>query len=275
MKVLASSGARSGPPFVGFGLTTAAVTILQCVALLPAVLVAVSEYGFPAGQAAAVAIAVSLLWEIIFAISRRRQVALGSVTTALILTVMLPGTVSILHLAMAVSFGVVLAELVFGGRGFGFLSPAVAALAFLAFSFPGSQIAGSTLLIAIATLPGAVLLLVTGLISWRVLASAGATFAALTLLLDGIGEPNTVMAAVAFSLVFLVADPLAGPSTNPGRWLYGVLVGGLAVFFGVQSGASTGPNAVVFASLLGSIFAPLIDHMVILALVTMRRRRHG
>ena len=275
MRVLASSGLSSGPPFVSFGLTPAAVTGVQCVAVSPAVLATISEYGFPAVQAAAVAIVVSLLWEAVFAISRRRPVAFGSITTAMILAVMLPGTVPIFHLAMAVSFGVVLAEMVFGGRGFGFLSPAVAALAFVVFSFPGSQIAGNTSLIAIATLPGALLLLATGLVSWRVLISAGATLALFSLLLVGVGDPAAVLIATAFALVFLVADPVASASTNSGRWLYGVLVGGLAVFFGVQSGTVPGPNAVVFASLLGSIFAPLIDHLVILTLAARRRRRHG
>ncbi|WP_299345521.1 RnfABCDGE type electron transport complex subunit D, partial [uncultured Maritalea sp.] len=81
--------------------------------------------------------------------------------------------------------------------------------------------------------------------------------------------------SLIFGLVFLACDPISSASTNLGRWLYGALIGTLVVVLG-QTGAGPGSvNAVVFAALLGSIFAPLIDHTVVTLNAHKRRKRHG
>ncbi|MGB5557599.1 MAG: RnfABCDGE type electron transport complex subunit D [Paracoccaceae bacterium] len=275
MRFLEVSGQRSGPPFVSFGFAPAQITLLQVVALLAPVLASLITRGMAAVQVGILVLIVSLVWEALFAFVRRRPLTWHGLTTALILVVMAPDTVPLWELALAVSFGVTLGELVFGGRGFGFLNGAVAALAFLIFSFPGTGLAGNSALIAICSLPGALLLMVAGLISWRVLVSAIGVLTVFSLAKSGEFDPATTLAAVAFALVFLVCDPLSAASTNPGRWVYGGLVGGLAVYFDPLAGPAFAPSALVFAALLGGIFAPLIDHGVVMALVAWRRRRFG
>jgi Na+-transporting NADH:ubiquinone oxidoreductase subunit B len=252
--------------------TPLSVTLVQVLALLPPAGWAVAQGGW---AVLAVAAAATLLWEAGFALLRRRRVTWHGITTALIVAVMLPPALPLWQVALSVSFGVVLGEMVFGGRGFGFVSAAAAALAFQAFSFPATVLAGGAVTVAALSLPGALLLVLAGLLSWRIVLAA---LAAAWLALAGAGaagaaEPLAAAAALSFALVFLIGDPLAAAATDPGRWLHGALAGALAVLFG--AGAVT-PQAAVFAALLASLFAPLLDHLVILADAELRRRRrHG
>ena len=45
--------------------------------------------------------------------------------------------------------------------------------------------------------------------------------------------------------------------------------------FDTAPGAAVAPEAIVFAALLASIFAPLLDHAAVLVIARIRRRRHG
>jgi Na+-transporting NADH:ubiquinone oxidoreductase subunit B len=171
---------------------------------------------------------------------------------------------------VAVSFGVVLGELIFGGRGFGFVSPATIAIAVLLISFPQIALPVASAELAIASLPGGALLLLLGLVSWRVMLSVVAA-AGLALLPAGV-DPVAVATALAFGLVFLICEPTSAASTNPGRWVYGALAGGLCVLFSPSGMITT--EGLIFAALMSSIFAPLIDHIVILAHGYWRQRRH-
>lgn len=254
------------------GWTPAEVTLTQSAALLPPVLAALAAGGPAMLNVLATALAVTFFWELTFAQIRRRGASWHGLTTALIVTAMLPGDTVPWQLGIALTLGVVLGELVFGGRGFGFLSPAAASLAFLTFSFQGTILADTAGWIAFAALPGAALLLVIGLISWRVLVATVLAFAMASAALGA--PPSSVGAAAAllFGLVFLTCDPVAAASTNVGRWLYGAVVGSLMAGFG---GAAADPAALVFATVLGSIFAPLLDHLVVLAHARRRERlRH-
>ena len=78
---------------------------------------------------------------------------------------------------------------------------------------------------------------------------------------------------LALGAVYLVSEPTSAAATNPGRWAYGLLVGMLIVVLG-EAGPGIGSTAaVVFAALLGSVFAPLIDRVVVSLNVKRRRRR--
>lgn len=257
------------PAFL-FGWTPGRVTLAQAVALAPPVLAAGALRGVDVALVLSIALVVALLWEAIFALIRGRQITGHGLTTAMIMAVIVPPDVPLWQIAIAVTLGVVLAELIFGGRGFGFLNAAVAALAFLVFSFPGIALTGFEPLIAVACLPGAVLLLILGLISWRTLIAALASVAAILTFQGAALTPVETSAALAFGLIFLACDPVGAASTNPGRWLYGALVGGLIAVFGGSSDPTASTNALVFAVLLASIFAPLLDHLVVL--VSARRR---
>lgn len=257
------------------GPSMAHVSLIQAAALFPPLVAAMVGRGTGAAPVLAVALAVSLGWEMLFATMRGRDLSWHGATTSMIVAVMVPASVPLWQLGLAVSLGLVLGELIFGGRGFSFLNAAVAALAFLVFSFPGTALTGDEPLVAMASLPGAALLLVAGLISWRVILSAAVAFFATAVLMAGPVSWSPVASSVTFGLVFLVCDPLSASVTNPGRWLYGSLVGGLAALFNVFGGSGVAPSALVFAALFGSILAPLLDHLVVLAKANRWSTRHG
>jgi Na+-transporting NADH:ubiquinone oxidoreductase subunit B len=79
--------------------------------------------------------------------------------------------------------------------------------------------------------------------------------------------------SLAFGAVFLATDPVSAASTDPGRWIYGLFVGIMVVVIRVANPAH--PDGVLFAILLGNIFAPLIDYIVVRANIRRRARRSG
>jgi Na+-transporting NADH:ubiquinone oxidoreductase subunit B len=143
-----------------------------------------------------------------------------------------------------------------------------------------SGLMGTTSVLAV--LLGAALLLVTRIISWRLLAAQIIGLAVFVTLFNlSAAEPGAGMMPVhwhlllgsfLFSAVFLACDPVASCCTNPGRWIQGLLIGALVVLIRVAN--STHPDAVIPAMLLASILAPLIDHAVIAFNIRQRARRH-
>lgn len=218
---------------------------------------------------------VAVGWTLLFTRLRGKDMNWHAAPTALIFSLLAPPDLPLWQALLSLSFGLVLGEQVFGGRGYAFLSPAVAALAFLFFSFPATS-AGqmASPLVALAVAPGALLLLAAGLISWRILLAAAIGFLG-WMALKGLGlpSPELLTASLALGLVHLVCEPTSAAATNPGRWAYGFLAGALIVILG-EAGQGIGSTAaVVFAALLGSMFAPLIDRIVVLVNVNHRRRR--
>jgi Na+-transporting NADH:ubiquinone oxidoreductase subunit A len=226
----------------------------------------------------AVALSTALAWQVLFGRLRGRAMAewvdLHAIVTAVGLAALLPLTIASWQVALGASFGVVMAELVFGGYGFNFLSPAVAALAFVGFSFPELAHEPLPALNVAWVAPGALLLLASGIANLRVLVGlgvggAGALF--LQLLLGGGRWPTTdSLGTLAFAAVFLAADPVASAATQPGRWAYGLLAGGL---LGLM--LARGAPGFAFAILLAQLFAPLLDQLALSLLTRPRRVAHG
>ncbi|MDJ0637979.1 MAG: RnfABCDGE type electron transport complex subunit D [Paracoccaceae bacterium] len=250
----------------------AGITLAQTVALvLPFAIVASSDVGRHALILLSAFIA-ALGWEALFGTLRKRGLSVHGVTTALIVATLCPPDIALWQVLVSVSLGVILGELVFGGRGFGFIHPATVSLALLMISFPQVQLPLPTQALALATLPGGVLLFTLGLISGRVLLATGLAVAAALVLQGHAIEPLAVATALAFGLVFLVADPVTAAATNVGRWAYGALAGGLIAIFS-PTGEITS-QAVIFAALMAGVFAPLIDHLAVLAHAYRWQRRH-
>ncbi|NIP74593.1 MAG: hypothetical protein GTN90_00780, partial [Xanthomonadales bacterium] len=115
----------------------------------------------------------------------------------------------------------------------------------------------------------------TGFNSWRVLIACAAGLALAGTGAASISELTPAAVALAFPLVFLIADPLSAASTESGRWVYGLLCGALAVLFQPAATVAPTPDALVFAAFTGAIFAPLIDDIVVRSIAIRRERRHG
>ena len=132
----------------------------------------------------------------------------------------------------------------------------------------------------LAVVLGAALLLYARLISWRLLLAQVIGLAIMATLFNLSGSAGAsaiplhwhlVLGSFLFGAVFLACDPYASCSTNPGRWIQGIFIGALIVLLRVAN--STHPDAVVPAILLGSILAPLIDHVVIAINIRQRAAR--
>ncbi len=145
-------------------------------------------------------------------------------------------------------------------------------------TIPGSMGETSTL----ACLFGAVVLVGTGIGSWRIILSGllGAmSLATLFLLIGSSTNPmfdlgphwHLVLGGFAFGLVFMATDPVSGAMTPEGQWLYGGLIGTMCILIRVVNPAF--PEGMMLAILFGNVFAPLIDQLV-LKVHVRRRLRH-
>ena len=261
-------------PALHFWLTGPRIDLLLAVALLPPLIQALVLQGPRYWTLLAICIAVTVGWQAIFAWTRGQRLGLSAVVPAIAFVLLVPDDVALWQAAMGLSFGVVVGVHLFGGYGWNFLNPTATALTFLYFSFPEAGY-GSVSPVAWQTcIPGAALLLAAGIVSWRIVVGAAVSLIVVTYFAPSAGtEPLSALAGFTFVLVFLACDPVAAPATDPGRWIHGILVGGLAAV-GL---ASAKPMMEVFVTtaLLGGIFAPLIDHAATYAKVRRRDRRNG
>lgn len=138
---------------------------------------------------------------------------------------------------------------------------------------PGSI--GETSVIAIAI--GAVILLWTGIASWRTMLSVVAGGAATAFLFQQTGQTaiawyeHLVLGGFAFGAVFMATDPVTSARTNTGKYIYGVMIGALAIIIRVMNPGY--PEGMMLAILFGNMMAPLIDHYVVEANVRKRMKR--
>ena len=183
----------------------------------------------------------------------------------------------------AITSATPMAELASGIR------PTASALDMFIGTIPGSTCETSM----IAILLGAILLLVSGIASWRIMLSViiggglmGLTFNILsTLNLPQLSTLNSqlstyfslpfyyhyLMGGFMFGAVFMATDPVTAAQTIAGKWIYGLLIGIFAVMLRVLNPAY--PEGMMLSILLMNCFAPLIDHCVVARNIKRRQRR--
>ena len=138
---------------------------------------------------------------------------------------------------------------------------------------PGSI--GETSVVAIAL--GAILLLWTGIASWKTMLSVfigGAAMAAIFSAADMTSIPfyeHLVLGGFAFGAVFMATDPVTSARTEGGKWIFGLLVGAMAIIIRVMNPGY--PEGMMLAILLMNMFAPLIDHCIVQRNVSKRMKR--
>jgi Na+-transporting NADH:ubiquinone oxidoreductase subunit B len=295
---------------------------------------------------------VGLNIEAVFSVLRNEEVSEGYLVTGMLIALIVPPSIPLWQLALAVAFSVVLCKEVFGGTGMNIFNPAMMARAFLFFAYPG-QMSGDSVWVAgngkmglidgysgatplavaaqaklagnhfpeeglilaesaadaiqkagyswwdmfVGTIPGsagetsalcallgAVLLVVTGIGSWRTMVSGVIGLVAMSMVLvltaghlDGIGglppHWHLVCGGFAFGIVFMATDPVSSPETDVGKWIYGFLIGAVTVLVRCVNPAY--PEGVMLSVLLMNAFAPAIDHFVVQANIRRRRARLG
>ena len=140
-------------------------------------------------------------------------------------------------------------------------------------TIPGSV--GETSVIAI--LLGAALLLWTGVASWKIMVSSVLGGLAIGYLGFAVGATDLpgyyqlVMGGFLFGTVFMATDPVTSAQTEKGKWIYGFLVGALAVTVRIWNAGY--PEGMMLAILLMNTFAPLIDHYVIEGSIKRRNKK--
>jgi len=262
-------------------------------------------------------------WEVLFACVRKHEINEGFLVTSLLFPLILPPDIPYWQAALGISFGIVIGKEVFGGVGKNILNPALTGRAFLFFAYPaqisGDQVWVAVDTVSQATplaqladplsqitfswwdgffglipgsmgetstlacLIGAIILIATGIGSWRIMATILAGMTSLSLLFNVIGSTTNpmfqvsplthlVLGGFAFGTVFMATDPVTATMTEKGKTFYGLLIGFLVVLIRVINPAF--PEGMMLAILFGNVFAPIIDRIFINANIKRRLARY-
>lgn len=143
-------------------------------------------------------------------------------------------------------------------------------------AIPGSIAETSTLWV----LAGALVLIATGVASWRIMVGGVLGAASIGFLFNLWGANalmsfswmnHLVVGGFAFGIVFMATDPVSAAQTQKGKWIYGFLVGVFCILIRVFNPAY--PEGVMLAILLMNVFAPTIDHYVVESNISKRKKR--
>ena len=138
---------------------------------------------------------------------------------------------------------------------------------------PGSI--GETSVIAIAI--GAVILLWTGIASWKTMFSVFAGGALLSYIFQATGQSTVewyhqfAIGGFCFGAVFMATDPVTSARTETGKYIYGFIIGALAVIIRQMNPGF--PEGMMLAILFGNMMAPTIDYFVVQRNINKRLNR--
>ena len=142
---------------------------------------------------------------------------------------------------------------------------------------PGSI--GETSVIAIAI--GAIILLWTGVASWKIMLSVFVGGAVMAGIFNASGMDSAMaqmpwyehlcVGGFCFGAVFMATDPVTSSRTENGKFVYGLLIGAMAIIIRVMNPGY--PEGMMLAILLMNIFAPLIDYVVVQNNISRRAKR--
>lgn len=136
-----------------------------------------------------------------------------------------------------------------------------------------------------AILIGALILIYTGIASWKIIISGIAGGALMGMLFNWLGPQffpdnlylqvgwlhHLVLGGFMFGIVFMATDPVTAAQTEKGKWIYGFLIGLLAILIRTVNPAY--PEGMMMAILFMNIMAPLVDHYVVQGNVKKRMKR--
>ncbi len=140
-------------------------------------------------------------------------------------------------------------------------------------TIPGSI--GETSVIAI--LIGAAILIWAGIASWKIIVSTFVGGALMAYLLRYDGAQNfewweqLTVGGFCFGAVFMATDPVTSPRTEGGKWIFGFLIGAMAIIIRVMNPGY--PEGMMLAILLMNVFAPLFDYIFVQSNINKRAKR--
>ena len=265
--------------------------------------------------------------EFIFAQVKHEEIQEGYLVTGMLMPLILPINCPLWMMALAIAFVVIFVKEIFGGTGMNIFNVALAARAFLFFSYP-SKMSGDSVWVAkdqifglgnvlpdtytaatplglanagehvgtslndmivglipgsvgetsvIAIAIGAVILLWTGVASWKTMLSVfvGGALTAALFHSTGLSEltwyEHLFLGGFCFGAVFMATDPVTSARTETGKYFYGLLIGVVAILIRVLNPGY--PEGMMLAILLMNIFAALFDYLVVDRNIRRRAKR--
>ena len=265
--------------------------------------------------------------EFIFAQVKHEEIQEGYLVTGMLMPLILPINCPLWMMALAIAFAVIFVKEIFGGTGMNIFNVALAARAFLFFSYP-SKMSGDSVWVAkdqifglgnvlpdtytaatplglanagehvgtslndmivglipgsvgetsvIAIAIGAVILLWTGVASWKTMLSVfvGGALTAALFHSTGLSEltwyEHLFLGGFCFGAVFMATDPVTSARTETGKYFYGLLICVVAILIRVLNPGY--PEGMMLAILLMNIFAALFDYLVVDRNIRRRAKR--
>ena len=257
--------------------------------------------------------------EFAFAQERGHEVNEGFLVSGLLIPMVMPVGTPLWMIALGTAFAVVFGKEVFGGTGMNVFNPALLARAFVFFAYTpqmsGEKVwfavdgmSGATALEQLSTsgqmsysnldaflgfipgcvgetstlaiLVGAVILLFTGVASWRTMISVFVGGLAMGLLFNAVGDSaycqipawqHLIVGGFAFGAVFMATDPVTSAQTNVGKYIVGFLTGAIAIMIRVVNPAY--PEGMMLSILFMNALAPLVDYFVVERNIARRKNR--
>jgi Na+-transporting NADH:ubiquinone oxidoreductase subunit B len=260
--------------------------VVALLAVLPAVALAAVQTGGRSLALAVAAFAGARLVELTMARARRKPTKGGSLTVAVLLSLVLPLPTPFWLAMVAAAFGALFAREVFGGTGENVFNPVLIAQAFVTVSYPALGMEPSVASLSLGepfslvghTMPfshwsicaiglAGIVLLVTRAVDARPVAGTIIAAGAATLTLGALGLGEALPTAVftktggfLFGALVLAGDPATLPATREARTLYGLLIGLLAALI---SAFSANADYMMYAILLGNMIAPSLEAAVL------------
>jgi Na+-transporting NADH:ubiquinone oxidoreductase subunit B len=135
----------------------------------------------------------------------------------------------------------------------------------------------------LAILIGGAFIVTTRIASWRIITGVMIGMVVVSTLFNVIGSDTNpmfsmpwywhlVLGGFAFGMIFMATDPVSAAFTNKGKWLYGILIGVMAVLIRVVNPAF--PEGIMLAILFANLFAPLFDYFVVQGNIKRRLARN-
>lgn len=265
--------------------------------------------------------------EFAWAQMKGEEIQEGYLVSGILIPLIIPVNCPLWILALAVAFSVIFVKEIFGGTGMNIFNVALAARAFLFFSYPtemsgdsvwvardsilglgntlpdtftqatplalvsknadaGCSLAdmvtgfipgsvGETSVIAIGI--GALILLVTGVASWKTMLSVFVGGALTAMMFGALGSTpipwyeHLFLGGFCFGAVFMATDPVTSTRTETGKYIYGFMIGFMAIVVRVMNPGY--PEGMMLAILFMNMFAPLIDYCVVQRNISARAKR--
>ena len=265
--------------------------------------------------------------EFVWAQIKGEEIQEGYLVSGILIPLIIPVNCPLWMLAVAVAFSVIFVKEIFGGTGMNIFNVALAARAFLFFSYP-TKMSGDAVWVAnesifglgntlpdsftqatpLALVPhsgdigcsftdmvvglipgsigetsviaigiGALILLITGIASWRIMLSVFIGGALTALFFSSIGSTpipwyeHLALGGFCFGAVFMATDPVTAARTETGKYIYGFLIGLFAIVIRVMNPGY--PEGMMLSILLLNMFAPLIDYCVVQKNISKRLNR--